>query len=118
MGDLISRQDTIDRINGKINDVPHNADGLYDIDTGMYVSGLNVAKEMLLHMPSVQKWVLCSERLPEKEVLCCDIRGEIMIGYIDTSNESETNYIAESEHEYMYDCIAWMSLPEALKGDS
>ena len=57
------------------------------------------------------QWIPCSERLPENEVLCCDIHGNLMIGNMFVSEKSNTGYSAESEHEYMYDCVAWMPLP-------
>lgn len=59
-----------------------------------------------------QQWIPCSERLPEGDVLCCDIHKNLMIGYVFVSESSNTGYNAESEQEYMYDCIAWMPLPE------
>ena len=63
----------------------------------------------------VQRWIPCSERLPGKDesfyVLCCDKYGEIMIGNVFECYDGETPYSAESEHEYMYDCVAWMPLP-------
>lgn len=61
-------------------------------------------------------WIPCSERLPGEDesfyVLCCDKYGEIMIGNVFECDEGETPYSAESENEYMYDCVAWMPLPE------
>ena len=64
-----------------------------------------------------QQWIPCSDRLPENEVLCCDIHGNLMIGNMFVSEKSNTGYSAESEHEYMYDCIAWMPLPLPYKGE-
>jgi len=66
--------------------------------------------------PSAQPgWIPCDERLPGKDesfyVLCCDKYGEIMIGNVFECYDGETPYSAESEHEYMYDCVAWMPLP-------
>lgn len=62
-------------------------------------------------------WIPCSERMPEDgtgAVLCCDKYGEYIVGY---PFEEDGKYNAESGHEYMYDCVAWMQLPEAYKGD-
>lgn len=80
------------------------------------------AHRMLVQLPSAQPWwIPCSERLPGKDesfyVLCCDKYGEIMIGNVFECYDGETPYSAESEHEYMYDCVAWMPLPEPWKGE-
>ena len=72
-------------------------------------------REILNQQPTAQQWIPCSERLPENEVLCCDVHQTLMIGYVFVSESSNTGYNAESEHEYMYDCIAWMPLPEPMR---
>lgn len=61
-----------------------------------------------------KQWIPCSEteRLPENEVLCCDVHQTLMIGYVFASEKNNTGYSAESECEYMYDCVAWMPLPK------
>lgn len=65
--------------------------------------------------PKQPGWIPCNERLPGKDesfyVLCCDKYGEIMIGNVFECYDGETPYSAESENEYMYDCVAWMPLP-------
>lgn len=63
-------------------------------------------------------WIPCSERLPEDEVLCCDIRGEMILGYPYQDDESSTGYSAVLDDVYMVDCIAWMEKPEPYKGES
>jgi len=60
-------------------------------------------------------WIPCSERLPEAEVLCCDTRGEMIIGYPYQDDESETGYSAVFDDVYMVDCIAWMEKPEPYR---
>ena len=59
-------------------------------------------------------WILCeSGKLPDKEVICCDVCGEIIIGYIHETYESEqTGFSAENSHEYMYNCVKWMEKPK------
>ena len=59
-------------------------------------------------------WILCeSGKLPDKEVICCDVCGEIIIGYIHETYESEqTGFSAENSHEYMYNCVKWMKKPK------
>lgn len=60
------------------------------------------------------KWIPCSERLPEEgcEFLCCDERGESIIGLPYADEEAYTGFSAESETEYIFNCVAWMPLPE------
>ena len=43
-------------------------------------------------------WIECeSGKLPDKEVICCDVCGEIIIGYIHETYESEqTGFSAEN----------------------
>ena len=59
-------------------------------------------------------WIKCeSGKLPDKEVICCDVCGEIIIGYIHETYESEqTGFSAENSHEYMYNCVKWMEKPK------
>ncbi len=59
-------------------------------------------------------WIECeSGKLPDKEVICCDVCGEIIIGYIHETYESEqTGFSAENSHEYMYNCVKWMEKPK------
>ena len=74
----------------------------------------------LLSLPSSQpeqRWIPCSERLPEKysNVLCCDIYGEYIIGVPCEDEESNTGFSVENDDTYMIDCIAWMPLPKPYK---
>ena len=59
-------------------------------------------------------WIECeSGKLPDKEVICCDVCAEIIIGYIHETYESEqTGFSAENSHEYMYNCVKWMEKQE------
>lgn len=59
-------------------------------------------------------WIECeSGKLPDKEVICCDVCGEIIIGYIHETYESEqTGFSAENGHKYMYNCVKWMEKPK------
>ena len=57
-------------------------------------------------------WILCEQgTLPDNEVLCCDNRGEMILGYIFVDETSETGFSAESKHEYMYNCVKWREKP-------
>ena len=59
-------------------------------------------------------WIECeSGKLPDKEVICCDVCGEIIIGYIHETYESEqTGFSAENSQEYMHNCVKWMEKPK------
>lgn len=101
------------------------ADSIIERDTSGnndVVKAMTAWKEYIEALPPAQpEWIPCSERLPGKDesfyVLCCDKYGEIMIGNVFECYDGETPYSAESEHEYMYDCVAWMPLPEPWKGE-
>lgn len=61
-------------------------------------------------------WIACSERLPEEyNVLCCDKHGEMIIGHPYFDEINNPYYIAESDNEIMYNCVAWQPLPEPFK---
>lgn len=60
-----------------------------------------------------QKWIPCSERLPDREALCCDRIGYMLVGYV---KEENGRYIAETDDDYLI-CVAWMPLPEPYKGE-
>ncbi len=58
-------------------------------------------------------WIACDkDNLPDKEVLCCDKYGEMILGYIAEDEGSETGFCAENDNEYMYDCVKWMEKPK------
>ena len=73
-----------------------------------------IAKVPTIEPEQAGKWILCSERLPEKysDVLCCDTYGEYIIGMPYEDEESNTGFSVENDGVYMIDCIAWMPLPE------
>lgn len=58
-------------------------------------------------------WIPCNpEKMPEKEVMCCDKYGELLIGWLSNTN---LGYVCESEECTMYDVVAWMEKPEPYK---
>lgn len=66
-----------------------------------------------------KEWIPCSERLPEEfSVLCCDNHGEMLIANPFECDDSDTGFSAENDGCYMYNCIAWVPLPEPYKEDS
>lgn len=51
-------------------------------------------------------WIPCDEdNLPDKEVLCCDQRGEMILGYVSEDKTSDTGFCAENDNVYMYNCL-------------
>lgn len=71
--------------------------------------------ENMLLIAERMKWIPCNKRLPEKskEVLACDKYGEMFIGRI--REDVETGFAAESDDTTMYNCVAWMQLPESYE---
>lgn len=66
-------------------------------------------------LPSAQpepQWIPCSERLPEKPVLCCSKVGTMIIGLPVPNTMSVTGYNADGDVCLMPNCVAWMPLPE------
>lgn len=63
-----------------------------------------------LEQPKSQ-WIPCSNtvNIPDYEILCCDKRGNELIGWL---FYSDGQWICESKGEIMYGTIAWMPLPE------
>lgn len=60
-----------------------------------------------------QSWIPCSERMPEGTVLCCDDRGNMLVGLL---CENEVGYTAYDDGgQAMYNCVAWMPLPEPYR---
>lgn len=70
----------------------------------------------LMKLPSAdrpQEWTLCKEKLPkEYEVLCCDIYRNCIVGHPFVDDSVSTGFCAEGEGEFLYECVAWMPLPE------
>lgn len=61
------------------------------------------------------KWIPCNKRMPKGTVLCCDDRGNMLVGLL---CEDEVGYMAYGDDgQEMYNCVAWMPLPEPYKGE-
>lgn len=59
------------------------------------------------------KWIPCNERRPKGTVLCCDDRGNMLVGLL---CKDEAGYMAYGDDgQEMYNCVAWMPLPEPYK---
>ena len=93
-----------------------NSDGLFEKYDGTCDITIHCKTEeeqkKILNMLERWQWVTCTERVPEegKEVLACDKYGEMLIGWI--REDAEAGFAAESDDTTMYDCVAWMPLPE------
>lgn len=58
-------------------------------------------------------WTPCDkDNLPDKEVLCCDQCGEMILGYVSEDKTSDTGFCAENDNVYMYNCVKWMEKPK------
>lgn len=58
-------------------------------------------------------WIPCDkDNLPDKEVLCCDQCGEMILGYVLEDKTSDTGFCAENDNVYMYNCVKWMEKPK------
>lgn len=58
-------------------------------------------------------WIPCDkDNLPDKEVLCCDQCGEVILGRVSECEESRTGFCAENDNVYMYNCVKWMEKPK------
>lgn len=73
--------------------------------------------KMLMEFPPVQlepQWTPCNNTIdiPDYEILCCDKRGNELIGWLFYSNGQ---WVCESNGEIMYNTIAWMPLPKPYK---
>lgn len=93
-----------------------NPDGFLEEYDGTYDITIHCKTEeeqkKVLDMLERRQWVACTERVPEEgeEVLACDKYGEMLIGWI--REDTEFGFAAESDDTAMYDCVAWMPLPE------
>lgn len=103
MSDLIDRQAAIDAI---------KTWGLIDgLSEGEAIEILADEEKL----PSVQRWIPCSERLPDMhdEVLVT-ARGEVSIAWLYVDGKWRSN---DMPQPMLRDIIAWMPLPEPYKGE-
>ena len=112
MSDLINRKDVLDILDQCARDI------LFDYGLHGLLYECMEEIEKLQSVEPAQIWIPCSERLPEEEVLCCDIQNNIMLGYVFVDIKSDSGFSAENENCFMYECVAWMPLPEPYKAES
>lgn len=73
------------------------------------------AIKMGIHALEKIKWIPCNERMPKGTVICCDDRGEMLVGLL---CKDEAGYVAyDDDGQKMYNCVAWMPLPEPYRGN-
>ena len=100
MNDLISRQAAIDKLKSII------ADREYTSITDEAKE--KIARKFFADIPSAQRWIPCSERLPKKD------------GYYLTTTcyrQVYEDFWSEDHFDRTEAVIAWMPLPEPYKGE-
>lgn len=61
-------------------------------------------------------WISVKDRLPKGECIAYSRKyGEMMMGYIGETDESDTRYCCDSNTEWLGDVTHWMPLPEPPK---
>lgn len=78
---------------------------------GEWIDAIELAK-IAIALQS-QKWIPCNERMPKGTVLCCDDRGNMLVGLLCKGEAGYTAY--DDDGQAMYNCVAWMPLPEPYK---
>lgn len=108
---MIFRQAAIaTAISGRVRTLPTTEDGEDWIR-------VNEVRDSLLSLPSAQRWIPVTERLPEKhdEVLVT-VAGEIVIAWLYLDGRWRSNDCPET---YLNDFItAWMPLPEPYREET
>lgn len=76
----------------------------------------DIVTPIVVSQPTVNQWILCSERLPEEgtEVLGTDLNRCIRHVYKDKSGSYEFATVEEGMH---IGIVAWMPLPDSYKED-
>ena len=107
-GETIYRQDAIDLLQKW-------SDGYKYIETET-----ELAIKDFQHLPSAQKWIPCSERLPR--VADCyavtrQIGSDLIVSacYFDGINNWHNDNWINDERNYLTDIVAWLPLPEPYK---
>ena len=68
--------------------------------------------EELAKEPQECKWIPCSERLPEENVIFCDIEGDIFIGHY---NKRCDYWYADFCDDRIKSVVKWMPLPDTYE---
>lgn len=108
VGDSVSRQAALDAIKKLEKPAP----------TAQHLSAIFDCEDIIVALPSAQRWISCSERLPEPGVYVlvdgADIPGGYRFPLIDKiCDDGEWLNCDGSE----WSAVAWMSIPEPWKGE-
>ena len=58
----------------------------------------------------LDNWSPCiQDKIPDEEVLACDIYGNQMFGYLSYDSQQE-DFVCENNYEIMYNVIGWLRL--------
>lgn len=111
MSDLISRHAAIDAL----KDVSEH----YTDKGREWHPHVDFMVEAIQDLPSAQRWIPVTERLPEegKQVLVCDDGGFIYTAEGETRSDGEWQWYESVEYRPMEDVVAWMPLPEPWRGE-
>lgn len=112
MSDLISRQDAINSLNGKLRITG-------GVNADVIQKYINCVLDNIRNLPSAEpKWIPCSERLPEYGTKCLVTYALhehndciVTISYCYVQKEGFW-----SDRPFGHKVIAWMPLPEPYKG--
>ena len=120
MKDTIYREDAIKHIKKRLYETAMNNIHSSGKPSDAYADVAEYRLDIWVsELPSAEGtgWTPCSEGLPKKygEYLCCDIRGEYILGMPFGDEDSDTGFAVETGSEYMINCIAWMPLPKPYK---
>lgn len=112
MNDLIERQAAIAyAISGRVRTLPTNEDGENWIRT-------EEVRQSLLTMPSAQRWISVTERLPENDndVLVTD-GTDCAVAYWRADAQAWDDSMHGWCDLYGLDVVAWMELPKLWEGE-
>ena len=110
MSDMIKREDAITAIN-ELSKEP----SFYHADNDYWICGVIEARDAVENVSSADRWIPCSERLPNENewVLCsCNNGFAILILKLKGNVWHKTEFV-----EYLSKFVnAWMPLPKPWKG--
>ena len=86
----------------------------YDVEHGdrKFICGVESYREYIEHLPSVDEWIPCSERLPEEGLPVVITAQEADGRFVDISIRSDVNYWSGFGR---INVLAWMPIPEPYK---
>ena len=130
MSDLISRKEAIDALEREKTYCMAYRDGYSPIDVfEKYNAGLTDGIKALENLPSAhpeQRWIPCSERLPEDveigeeypTIIFCDSDGIVYVGFCEYTIYGNKFWNNTDWNDVVDNVIAWMPLPEPWKGEA